>query len=115
MAAMNENDFQELLDGVKEVGLIEKGELEPSREFATKNNLHNEPANRKVHAICISNEDDELIPLKIYSVVLHPQQRLCTVKDENSETLICPIDWFLPVEFPENIERTLEKVELALA
>ncbi len=111
---MNENDFEELLGSVKEVGLMQNGELEPSREFVREIDSHDKPQNQKVHAICITNEEDELIPLKVYSIVLHAQQQVCTVKDENNETLVCPLNWFLPVEFSENVERTLEKLELAL-
>lgn len=111
---MKEQDFNELLESVKEVGLMERGELAPSREFIIEKNLQNSPSNTKAYAICISNEDEELIPLKIYRVILHPHLQTCTVRDENNETVVCPISWFLPVEFTENIEKTIEKAVLAL-
>ena len=112
---MNEEFFDSLMKAVKEVGLIEKGELAPSREFFVERNSKVEPTAKKVRAICVTSENDDLIPLKIYSVTLHPQMQKCTVKDESSETVVCPMDWFLPVELPENVERELEKVGLALA
>ncbi|MCY7376049.1 MAG: hypothetical protein LH472_08775 [Pyrinomonadaceae bacterium] len=112
---MNEQNFNELLESVREVGLMEKGEIAPSREFVVEKNLSPNSSSVKTFAICLASDDEELIPLKIYHVVLHPQHQTCTVKDESDETLVCPIEWFLPVEFPKNVERLLEETELALA
>ena len=112
---MNEKDFDELLESIKEVGLMEKGEIGASREFVVKNEFPKNASNVKSFAICLTIEDEELIPMKIYSVILHPHLKTCTVKDETGETLACPIEWFLPIKFPENISKTLEKTELALA
>lgn len=115
MAQMNEQDFTELLESVKEVGLTERGEIAPSREFVVEKKLPSNKSNLETFAICISKEEEELIPLKIYHVILQPTHKTCTVKDESGETLVCPIEWFLPVEFPENVEKLLEETELALA
>ena len=112
---MNEKDFKDLLESVKEVGLMEKGEAAPSRAFVIEKELQNNSSNLKTYAICISTEDEELIPMKIYNVILHPHLKNCTVKDETGESLVCPIEWFLPVEFSKNVEQVLEKAELALA
>lgn len=112
---MNKKDFDELLESVKEVGLMESGELFASREFVIENRLPKQQTNFSSFAICLTNEDDELIPMKIYKILFHPHLETCTVKDESGETLACPIEWFLPIVFPENIEHTLEKTELALA
>lgn len=112
---MNKKDFEELLESVKEVGLMERGEIGASREFAVENNLPKISSNVKSFAICLTNEDEELVPMKIYYVIFHPASKTCTVKDEVGETLACPMEWFLPVKFPENIEKTLGKTEPALA
>ncbi len=112
---MNEKDFEELLESVKEVGLMEKGEISASREFVVKNDLPQNSSNARSFAICLTNEDEELIPMKIYRVIFHSHLKTCTVKDETGETLACPIEWFLPIKFPENISKKLEKTELALA
>ena len=112
---MKIRDFNELLESVKEVGLMKEEKLTPSREFVIERKLKNNSSDIKAYAICLSNEDEELIPLKIYTVVFHPHLNACTVKDENHETVVCPIDWFLPVEFTKKIEQKLAKVELALA
>lgn len=112
---MNNKDFDELLKSVKEVGLMEKGEMFPSREFVIENRLQKKQANVSSFAICLTNEDDELIPMKIYKVIFHPHLETCTVKDEAGETLACPSEWFLPISFPDTVKLTLEKTELALA
>jgi hypothetical protein len=111
MAEMNEKNFNELLESVKEAGLIETSEIAPSREFVLERNLQANKSNIETFAICLSGEDEQIIPLKIYRVVLQPKHRTCTVTDENGETLVCPIEWFLPVEFPENIEKLLTEAE----
>ncbi len=110
---MNKKDFDVLLESIKEVGLMEKGEIAPIREFLVKTQPNS--LNVKAFAICLTTEDDELIPMKIYRVVFHPNLKSCTVKDENNETLVCPDEWFLAIEFPNNIKKVLEKTELALA
>ncbi|MDQ3633673.1 MAG: hypothetical protein M3405_04085 [Acidobacteriota bacterium] len=112
---MNKKDFDELLESVKEVGLMDKGEINASREFAVENKLPQSSSNVNSFAICLTNEDEELIPMKIYKVIFQTHLQTCTVKDELGETLACPMEWFLPIKFPENISETLEKTELALA
>ncbi len=112
---MNKIDFDELLESIKEVGLMERGKIAPSREFVVENKLPKSRENYGSFAICLTNDDDELIPMKIYKVIFHPHLETCTVKDEAGETLACPMEWFLPISFPENIKHTLEKTELALA
>lgn len=115
MAQMNKKNFNELLESVEEVGLIEQGKAVPSREFVTEIKVNNISTDLKTFAICLSDEDEGLIPLKIYHVILQPQHKTCTVRDENGETTVCPIEWFLPVAFPSSIERRIEETELALA
>lgn len=115
MASMTEINLSELLESVREIGLIEAGKLAPSREFVIEKRYASDSPNLTTFAICLSSEDEDLIPLKIYQVILQPRHKTCTVKDENDETTVCPIEWFLPVEFPANIERLIEETELALA
>lgn len=112
---MNKDNFDKLLESVKEVGLIENGELSSSREFVVEKRFTVDSPNVNTFAICLSSQDEDLIPLKIYHVVLQPRHKTCTVKDENNETTVYPIDWFLPVEFSSNIERLIKEAELALA
>ncbi len=115
MDQMNERNFSELLESVKEVGLIEKGTAAPGREYVIDRHFAPDSANVRTFAICLTDEDDALVPLKIYHVTLQPVHSTCTLKDENNETTVCPMNWFLPIEFPSNIEQLIEKTELALA
>src|SRR5437762_3002898 len=103
MAPMNEKDFSELLESVKEVGMLERGLVTVSREFVVEKKLAAGSRNVKTFAICLSAEDEDLIPFKIYHVLLQPELKTCTVTDENQETTVCPIDWFLPIEFPARV------------
>lgn len=112
---MNENKFSELLESIKEVGLIEAGKSLPVREFTVERHLNRHSSSVSAFAICLTAEDENLIPLKIYHVTLQPAHKTCTVKDENDETTVCPVEWFLPIELPSRIEEILERTELALA
>lgn len=112
---MNEKDFSDLLESVKEVGLTEREDSVIGREFVAEKRLDIDSSNLRTFAICLSNEDENLVPFKLYHVVLQPGHGTCTAKDENNETTVFPIGWFLPVEFPSKIERLLEEKELALS
>lgn len=109
---MKEENFKQLLESIKEVGLMEQGKLAPIREFTGKNRQSG--SNFEAFAICLTTEEEELIPMKIYRIIFHPHLKTCTLKDENNETLACPDEWFLPIEFPKNIQQVLEQKELAL-
>lgn len=107
---MNKKDFEELKQSVIEVGLMMRGEIEPSREFIVEESKLKE-ADSESWAICLSKDDDELIPMKIYKVVFHNRLKKCTVVDESGETLVCPMEWFLPVAFPSKVAKVLNIVE----
>jgi len=72
---MTKNNFNELLESVKEVGLMETGKSVPSREFVIEKRLGSDSSNVKTFAICLSSQDEDLIPLKIYHVVLQPRHK----------------------------------------
>ncbi len=106
---MNEKDFNELKQSVVEVGLMMRGELAPDREFKLKKNKK-KSENFETWAICVSREDDELVPLKLYQIEVYPHLSKVAVKDESGETLVCPQDYFLPVKFKEKVTDYLKKV-----
>jgi hypothetical protein len=115
MASMSKNKFNELLQSVKEAGMMESGDLLPEREFVIEKKMRTDSPSVRAFAVCLTDEDESLIPMKIYHVTVQPKLKTCTVKDENGETVVCPAEWFLPIEFPTKIERLLETKELALA
>ncbi len=106
---MKEQDFNSLKQSVVEVGLIMRGELEPEREFKLKKDRQ-KAGKIETWAICVSREDNELVPLKLYRVEVYPHLSKASVTDESGETLVCPQDYFLPVKFEEEITDYLKKV-----
>lgn len=107
---MIEKDFNELKQSIIDVGLMMRGKLEPSREFVIEKKRKKEESEIENWAICIANEDDELIPMKIYKVIFRPHLETVKVIDESGETLICPQSWFLPISFPSKVKKVLENI-----
>jgi hypothetical protein len=114
MASMNEQHFSDLLESVKEVGLLQKSMTPVSREFVVEKQLDFRTGSVETFAICLAPPHEDLIPLKIYHVLLDPEVETCTVTDESNETSVCPMAWFLPIELPTRIEKLIEEKELAL-
>lgn len=52
----------------------------------------------------------ELEPLKLYNIEVYPPLSKVAVTDEAGETLLCPQDFFLPVEFKQKVTDYLKKV-----
>ncbi len=106
---MNEQDFKELLESVREGGQILRGEREPSRVFEV-----NAPRGMKepeTHfAVCVQTDDPELlIPRKIYEVTTLASGRVL-VLDEAGETAIYPADHFILMELPSEVVEALSRV-----
>lgn len=106
---MKEKDFNNLKQSVVEAGLMMRGELEPSREFTLKKNKK-KAESFETWAICVTRDDEELVPLKLYKIEVYPQLSKVAVTDEAGETLVCPQDFFLPVQFKQEVTDYLKKV-----
>lgn len=106
---MKDNDFNNLKQAVVEVGLMMRGELAPEREYKLKKD-QKKAEKIETWAICVSRDDDELLPLKLYRVEVYPHLARVAVTDESGETLVCPQDYFLPVKFEEEVTDYLKKV-----
>jgi hypothetical protein len=103
---MSEKVFRELLESVREVGQIMRGEREPSRVFE-----HPTPRRRRKpqprFAVCVQTDDPELlIPRKIYEITPLASGRVAVV-DEAGETALYPADHFVVLELPPNVEKLL--------
>ena len=61
-------------------------------------------------AICVTAENEELTPLKLYKVEFYPQLSKAKVVDKNGAAFFYPQEWFLPVKFAKNVKSVLEKV-----
>ena len=105
---MKKKDFERLKASVIEAGQILRGEKAPARET-----VYELPAQRgnttQTFAVCVTTDDPALlIPHKIYPITLY-DDRYARVVDEAGETTIYPADFFLPINLPQEIERTLAK------
>jgi hypothetical protein len=105
---MKKEDFEELIEGVKEAGAILRGEKQPARVF-----YHPSPAPRpkqEAFAICIETDDPELLHVrKVYQVQLLAGGSVALI-DEAGETAIYPADNFILLELPREVEEVLSRV-----
>jgi hypothetical protein len=102
---MKKEDFEELLESVREGGAILRGAAQPSRVFRiTASRMpHAEPQ----FAICIQTDDSELlIPRKLYQITVLPSGNV-KVMDEAGEAAVYPADHFILIELPHEIEHAL--------
>jgi len=63
-----------------------------------------------VWAICIASKSENLTPRKLYKVEFYPQLSKAKVLDEDDKAGFYPQEWFLSVEFADNVKNILEKV-----
>lgn len=107
---MRKDRFEQLLESVREGGAILRGEVEPSRVFNYPSASEKRRNPEKSFAICVKTDDRELlIPNKIYQVTLL-ENDLLKVIDEVGEPAIYPVDYFLLVSFPAEVEELLAHV-----
>jgi hypothetical protein len=106
---MNETDFSELLQSVREAKQILRGEKKAAREFE----VEVPPAAAQPstsYALCVQTDDSALlIPRKVYTAT-YSQAGLVRVTDEAGETTLYPQEFFLPVAFPSEVEEVLAQV-----
>ncbi len=106
---MSKERFERLRQSIIEAGQVLRGEGEPSREFIYEVEASQSAnASETVWAICMSDEDDALIPLKLYEIKFSKTSYVSVV-DEEGEKLLCPASWFVAVSLaPEVRERVAE-------
>ena len=61
-------------------------------------------------AVCVTSEDNDLIPLKLYKVEIFPQLSKAKVINKKGKAKFYPQEWFLPVNFAKNVKNVLEQV-----
>jgi cell fate regulator YaaT (PSP1 superfamily) len=116
VAEMNEQNFNNLRESIIEVGLAMRRESSPNLGFVIPKRTENlefviqklrETQAREDFAICITNEDDELTPMKVYKVVFDFDAKTASVKDDNNETFVCPASYFLPLTLSAEVTQIL--------
>lgn len=109
---MGKGAFERLAESIRQAGKIVRGEMDASREFVIEidEDLRNGLESKKIWAINVSDEDDSLIPRKVYEIELFAGLSNVKVIDEEGEVLLCPKDWFLPIIVPQIMSETLARV-----
>jgi hypothetical protein len=105
VAEMNEQNFNNLKESIIEAGMVMRGGISPSREFVKEIPL--ETQTHEDFAICITDEDDELTPMKVYKVVFDFDAKTASVKDDNNETFVCPASYFLSLTLSAEVTQIL--------
>lgn len=101
LSNMKKEDFEELLESVKEAGQILRGEIQPSREFLVK--VPNEKTKKEGFAVCVKTDDDGLlIPFKIYPAKISSTGHFGVI-DEEGEAAVYPPDYFARIEISPEI------------
>jgi len=104
---MSKERFERLRRSIIEAGQVMRGEIEPSREFTYEievTKLRKDTATG--WAICVTDEDDALIPLKLYEVKVS-KTGYVSVTDEEGERVVCPAHWFIPVRLAPKVRQTV--------
>ncbi len=65
---------------------------------------------RTAWAVCITSNSENLVPLKLYKVEFYPQLAKAKILDDTGQAKFYPQEWFLSVDFAENVNNLLEKV-----
>ena len=106
---MKTEDFQGLLESVREAKQILRGEKRAAREFVVEVPLDRSKGQTS-YVICIQTDDPSLlIPLKIYEAN-YSHSGLVRVVDEAGAAALYPENFFIPVSFPKEVERVLAQV-----
>ena len=106
---MKTEDFEGLLESVREAKQILRGERKAAREFVIEvPPIQSEP--QTSYVICVRTDDPALlIPRKIYEAN-YSQSGLVRVVDEAGAAALYPEDFFLPIAFPKEVELVLAQV-----
>ena len=109
---MSTGNFERLKESIIEAGQVLRGECEPSRVFTRRvtDGLRSEP--QPEWAVCVTTDDDALIPLKLYEIRRSAGGRVW-VRDEAGETVICPEEWFMPMALTPAVRQAVASLTLA--
>ena len=109
---MKKENFEGLLESVKEAGQILHGEKQPAREFFIEV-PDIKPARDEGFALCVETDDDELlIASKVYRAWFLSSGRIRII-DEAGEATVYPPEFFIRVEFSSEVENVLENLQKA--
>ncbi len=106
---MKKEDFEGLLESVREGGEILRGEREPARESFIE--VDNSLPKDEGYAFCVKTDDPKLlVPCKIYRARFSSRGRV-GITDEEGERAVYPSDFFIRIEVPSKVEKILVKYQ----
>ena len=107
---MKKENFSGLLDSVREVVKIQRGEIAPSRVFTIEVLENNGKA--EGFALCVKTDDPKLlVPSKIYRARFSSGESIGII-DEEGEAAIYPTDFFIRLDMPVEVEQALESLQV---
>ena len=102
---MSKERFERLKQSVIETGEVLRGERRPSREFIYEVELSQRGKGRQTEwAICVTSDEDALVPLKLYRIKVS-KTGYVSVVDEEGEKLVCPSSWFVRVRLAPEVRQ----------
>ena len=106
---MKKENFEGLLESVREAGQILRGEIKPSREFRIE--VPENPQRTEGFALCVKTDDPKLLVLsKIYRARFSSSGNVGII-DEQSEAAVYPADFFIRLDLPDEVESVLENLQ----
>lgn len=107
---MKKENFNGLLESVREAGGILRGETAPSREFRFE--IAESSSLNEGFALCVKSDDPHLLILsKIYRAKFSSNGTV-GVTDEAGESAIYPADFFFKIDIPAELARVLENLQV---
>lgn len=73
-------------------------------------NLEIVGAVKNIWAVCVTQADKNLIPLKLYRIEISEKSENIKVKNERGENAVYPKEWFAPLEISTKTVGLLKKV-----
>lgn len=107
---MSKERFERLRESVIEAGQVLRGERKPSREFTYQIEVSPRGKGSSTEwAICVTTDEDALIPLKLYRIK-YSKTGYVSVVDEEGEKLVCPATWFVPARLAPEVRQQVAEL-----
>lgn len=85
--------FGRLENSIRQAGKILRREFPPSRLFEIEIDdllAENISSRRKIWAVYVADEDDSLVPRKIYEIEIYEDLPQVLIQDDDGEAFMCP-------------------------
>ena len=107
---MSNERFERLRESVIEAGQVLRDERKPSREFTYQTEVSQRVKGAQPEwAICVTSDEEALIPLKLYRIK-YSKTGYVSVVDEEGEKLVCPASWFVPARLAPEVRQQVAEL-----